>query len=156
MKKIFLIVLLLLIFSNNSLATDKPVVVNKPHLSSNTPYFKRYMQRLTKLVTANWRRNGVSSYGSYSLEIVIQFKIEKNGNANSIVLVNSSNNPGVDFLAIKTINEIQPFEPLPQEYAGKEITVQFTFRSYNPRSLSSHSNINIPSDAALFKELNPK
>lgn len=58
------------------------------------------------------------------------FKIGKDGKLLSAKILKSSGNKKAYNAALKALQNTQPFKPLPVQYKGKDINVQFTF-DYN-------------------------
>lgn len=88
--------------------------------------FGPYMRNLQKKIKTNWNppKNNESN------QIVLLFKIAKNGSLLSSSVLKTSDNPDVDKAAKEALLKSAPFEKLPDSYKGKSVDVQFTF-DYN-------------------------
>ena len=68
--------------------------------------------------------------GNESKRVVLLFKIAKDGRLLSCSVFKSSGLPGADKAAINAVQATAPFRPLPAEFKGQSIDIQFTF-DYN-------------------------
>jgi TonB family protein len=60
----------------------------------------------------------------------IQFAISRDGDVPKLVIANSSGFEAFDRAAVAGVSASNPFPPLPREFQGSEVRLQFTF-SYN-------------------------
>jgi TonB family protein len=62
-------------------------------------------------------------------EIVVVFTILKNGSVpqDSVKVVQTCKIPSLDDSAVRAILQAQPFGPLPTQYSGNSIEIEFTF-----------------------------
>jgi TonB family protein len=61
---------------------------------------------------------------------VIQFAINKDGNVPKLVIATPSGTEALDRAAVAGISASNPFPPLPVEYKGSQVRLQFVFK-YN-------------------------
>lgn len=85
--------------------------------------FGPYMKNLQKIIKANWHPVEESE----GKKVVVLFKINKNGALGKIKIYKSSGNEAFDKQASSVISHSSPFPPLPKEFVGNSIDVQFTF-----------------------------
>lgn len=104
-----------------SLPTQKLKVATEPVAD-----FKPYMKKLQKDIKKNWN----PPKGNSSKRVVVLFKIEKSGKLLETKIKKSSGDTDIDNAAIKAIYDTAPFEPLPKEFTGESIDIEFTF-DYN-------------------------
>lgn len=90
------------------------------------PDFGPYMKDLQKRIKAKWE----PPKGNESKRAIVLFKIAKNGELLKIRIFKTSGVFAVDNAALKAIKDTAPFKPLPKEFKGKSIDIQFTF-DYN-------------------------
>lgn len=101
--------------------------LNKPSSKKTAaPDFGPYMRELQKNIKANW----TPPKGNESKRVVLLFKIAKDGRLLSVKVFKSSGMFSADEAAIKAVNITAPFKPLPKEFKGKSVDIQFTF-DYN-------------------------
>jgi hypothetical protein len=92
--------------------------------------FGPYLARLLREVRMNWYAVMPESvYLGDKGKVVIVFAIQKNGSvpAGQPAIVSSSGKVHLDRPAVASIRASQPFQPLPQEFDGEQIVLQFTF-----------------------------
>lgn len=90
------------------------------------PDFGPYMRDLQRRIKFNWN----PPKGNESKRVVLLFKIAKNGQLLSCKVHKSSGLPAADQAALNAVKLTAPFRPLPAEYKGTSIDIQFTF-DYN-------------------------
>ena len=90
------------------------------------PDFGPYMRDLQRRIKLNWN----PPKGNESKRVVLLFKIAKNGQLLSCRVSRSSGLPAADQAALNAVKLTAPFRPLPAEYKGSNIDIQFTF-DYN-------------------------
>ena len=90
------------------------------------PDFGPYMRELQRRIKMNWN----PPKGNESKRVVLLFKIAKDGRLLSCSVFKSSGLPNADKAALDAVKLTAPFKPLPVEYKGSSIDIQFTF-DYN-------------------------
>lgn len=90
------------------------------------PDFGPYMRELQRRIKLNWS----PPKGNESKRVVLLFKIAKSGRMLSCRVLKSSGLPAADQAALRAVELTAPFRPLPAEFRGQSIDIQFTF-DYN-------------------------
>lgn len=90
------------------------------------PDFGPYMRELQRRIKMNWN----PPKGNESKRVVLLFKIAKDGRLLSCSVFKSSGLPSADSAAVNAVKLTAPFKPLPAEFKGQSIDIQFTF-DYN-------------------------
>lgn len=90
------------------------------------PDFGPYMRDLQDRIKRRWE----PPRGNESKRVVLLFKIAKDGRLLSVSMVKSSGLPAADKAAISAVENAAPFKPLPPEFRGSNVEIQFTF-DYN-------------------------
>jgi TonB family protein len=97
--------------------------------------FRPYLLQVLSAVRRNWyavipesARLGISRGRT-----TIQFAIVRNGAVSKLVIANSSGAQPLDRAAVAGISASNPFPPLPREYPGADIRLQFQFL-YNTKN----------------------
>lgn len=90
------------------------------------PDFGPYMRELQRKIKLNWH----PPKGNESRKVVLLFKIAKSGQLLSCRVYRSSGLPSADQAALNAVKLTAPFRPLPADYKGSNIDIQFTF-DYN-------------------------
>lgn len=90
------------------------------------PDFGPYMRELQRRIKMNWD----PPKGNESKRVVLLFKIAKDGRLLSCSVFKSSGLQNADAAALNAVKLAAPFRPLPPEFKGASIDIQFTF-DYN-------------------------
>lgn len=90
------------------------------------PDFGPYMRELQRRIKMNWD----PPKGNESKRVVLLFKIARDGRLLSCSVFKSSGLQNADKAALNAVHLAAPFRPLPPEYKGASIDIQFTF-DYN-------------------------
>ena len=98
------------------------------------PDFGPYMRELQRRIKMNWD----PPKGNESKRVVLLFKIAKDGRLLSCSVYKSSGLPSADKAAINAVQATAPFKPLPAEFKGAHIDIQFTF-DYNVFGASGYN-----------------
>lgn len=93
--------------------------------------FKPYLIRILAVVRQNWFAVIPQSARLGNRGITqLQFIIDRNGQVPKLVISDTSGSETLDKAAVAGVSASVPFPPLPQEFRGREIRVQFAFK-YN-------------------------
>ena len=87
------------------------------------PDFGPYMRELQRRIKLNWD----PPKGNESKTVILLFKIAKDGRLLSCRVHKSSGLPSSDQAALKAVELTAPFRPLPADFKGQSIDIQFTF-----------------------------
>ena len=109
--------------SNLELLSDPQGVDFRPYLMQVLAAVRRYWLAVQPESAKLGRRGRVS----------IQFAIAKNGSVPKLVIVNYSGTDALDRAAVSGISGANPFPPLPSEYKGERVVLQFNFAYNMPR-----------------------
>ena len=90
------------------------------------PNWGPYMKNLEQKIKRNWN----PPKGDSSKRVVITFTIGKDGRLLSSRITKSSGVPLADRAALSAIELTAPFAPLPPEFKGQSVPIEFTF-DYN-------------------------
>ena len=94
--------------------------------SIREPDFGPYMRELQRRIKMNWE----PPKGNESKRVVLLFKIARDGRLLSVRVFKSSGLPSSDKAALNAVELTAPFRPLPADFKGSSIDIQFTF-DYN-------------------------
>ncbi len=94
--------------------------------SIREPDFGPYMRELQRRIKMNWD----PPKGNESKRVVLLFKIARDGRLLSVKVFKSSGLPNADKAALNAVELTAPFRPLPADFKGSNIDIQFTF-DYN-------------------------
>lgn len=104
--------------------------------NAKMPDFGPYMRDIQRRVKMNWD----PPKGNQSKRVVLLFRIAKDGRLLSCSVSKSSGLPNVDKAALTAVHLAVPFRPLPSEFNGDFIDIQFTF-DYNVYGATKYPNM---------------
>jgi TonB family protein len=97
--------------------------------------FRPYLTQILATVRRNWMNvmpESVLRLGRRG-KVAIQFSIARDGHVPKLVIASSSGTDPLDRAAVAGISASNPFPPLPVEFKGDRIVVQFNFAYNMPR-----------------------
>ena len=93
--------------------------------------FKPYLTRILALVRQNWFAViPESAHMGNRGVVLLQFIVDRSGQVPKLVIATPSGSESLDRAAVAGISASVPFPPLPSEYKGQQIRLQFAFK-YN-------------------------
>ena len=97
------------------------------------PDFGPYMKELQRRIKMNWD----PPKGNESKRVVLLFSISKDGRLLNVKVAKTSGVQAADRAAINAVQLTAPFKPLPAEFRGQKVDIQFTF-DYNVFGANSY------------------
>lgn len=97
-----------------------------PNVKAEEPDFGPYMKDLQKTIKSNWN----PPKSNKSERVVLLFKVAKDGRLLALRVFKSSGVPAADKAALNAAKVTAPFKPLPEQFKGNSVDIQFTF-DYN-------------------------
>jgi periplasmic protein TonB len=89
--------------------------------------FAWYVDGLRRKVTENWMRYEIDPRISQAQRVYIGFDVMRDGHPANVQVEQSSGVPSLDQSAVRAIQRIDTFGPLPPDYAGNKVSVEFWF-----------------------------
>jgi len=89
--------------------------------------FPWYVEAVRNRISSNWLQSTVDSSVRYAPRAVLTFQILRNGSIANVELLRSSGNASVDNSARRAVLSSSPLAPLPGEYSGSFVNVEFWF-----------------------------
>jgi protein TonB len=89
--------------------------------------FSYYVQAVQRRVSENWLKYEVDSRITAANRVYLTFDIARDGSPSNVQIEQSSGVPSLDQSAVRAIQRIDTFGPLPPEYAGNKVSVEFWF-----------------------------
>jgi periplasmic protein TonB len=86
-----------------------------------------YVQGVQRKVSENWLKYEIDPNISNARRVYIYFEITRGGAPSNIRVEQSSGIPSLDQSAIRALQRIDTFGPLPNDYAGNRVSVEFWF-----------------------------
>jgi protein TonB len=86
-----------------------------------------YVRVVQQKVSQNWLKYEIDPSIRTANRVYVQFDINRNGQPTNVQLEQSSGVPSLDQSAIRALQRIDTFGPLPPDYSGSKVTVEFWF-----------------------------
>ena len=86
-----------------------------------------YVQTITRKVSENWLKYEVDPRIQSANRVYITFDIDRSGRPSHIQIEQSSNVPSLDTSAVRALQRIDTFGPLPPDYSGSHVSVEYWF-----------------------------
>ncbi|HVA01481.1 MAG TPA: energy transducer TonB [Terriglobia bacterium] len=86
-----------------------------------------YVQAVRSRVSTNWLLSTVSPNILTAPRVYVDFDIERNGTITNAKVTQSSGIPEVDRSALRAVLASSPLAPLPPDYSGNQVSVEFYF-----------------------------
>ena len=90
-----------------------------------------YVQIVTKILSQNWLKYEVDPHAMPNATVSIAFDITRSGEPTNVRILQSSGVPSLDTSAVRTLQRIDTFGPLPSDYRGSSVAAEYEFR-YTP------------------------
>jgi periplasmic protein TonB len=89
--------------------------------------FGWYVDGVRRKVADNWMKYEVDPRVDTARRVYIYFEIDRSGSPGNIRVEQSSGVPSLDQSAMRALQRIETFGPLPPEYSGRYVAVEFWF-----------------------------
>ena len=89
--------------------------------------FGWYVDAVRRKVSENWLRYEIDPRIDSAHRVYIYFEINRSGQPTGVRVEQSSGIPQLDQSALRALERIDTFGPLPPEYAGRYVAVEFWF-----------------------------
>ena len=89
--------------------------------------FAYYARVVQQKVSENWLKYEVDPTVSDGRRVYVSFDISRGGDPSNIQIEQSSGVPSLDISAVRALKRIDTFGPLPTDYAGSKVSVEFYF-----------------------------
>jgi protein TonB len=89
--------------------------------------FPWYVEAVRNRISSNWLQSTVDPSVHWAPRAVVTFDILGNGSVTNVQILRTSGNSSVDNSAVRAILGSNPLNPLPNEYRGPRVSVEFWF-----------------------------
>lgn len=89
--------------------------------------FSWYVQAVQRKVTENWLKYEVDPRITEAKRVYLTFDIARDGHPSNVEIEQSSGVPSLDQSAVRALQRIDNFGPLPPDYSGSKVSVEFWF-----------------------------
>lgn len=86
-----------------------------------------YVEAVQRKVTENWLKYEVDPRISEAKRVYLTFDIARDGHPSNVQVEQSSGVPSLDLSAKRALERIDTFGPLPANYSGSKVSVEFWF-----------------------------
>jgi len=86
-----------------------------------------YVHVIQQKVSENWLKYEVDNRITTAQRVYITFDISRDGHPSNVQVEQSSGVPSLDISAVRALQRIDTFGPLPQDYSGNKISVEYWF-----------------------------
>lgn len=86
-----------------------------------------YVRTVREKVSQNWLRYEIDPNISNARRVYITFDIDRSGRPGNVEIEQSSGVPSLDISAVRALQRIDTFGPLPGDYGGSKVSVEFWF-----------------------------
>jgi len=86
-----------------------------------------YVRVVQQKVSENWMKYEVDPRISEAQRVYVSFDVQRDGHPSNVQIEQSSGVPSLDQSAIRAIQRIDTFGPLPPDYSGNKVSVEFWF-----------------------------
>jgi protein TonB len=109
--------------------SNSPVSVTGGDFSSRFPW---YVDKITRMVSQNWYTQQIDSGTRIGSTASVTFTIGRDGRVSSIHITAPSNSPTLNTTAVQAVQRVETFGPLPDQYTGSNVSVEYTFTYDQP------------------------
>lgn len=89
--------------------------------------FAWYVKVVQQKVSQNWMKYEIDPSIREARRVYLTFDIRRDGSPGNVQIEQSSGIPSLDVSAMRAIQRIDTFGPLPPEYSGSSVSVEFWF-----------------------------
>jgi periplasmic protein TonB len=89
--------------------------------------FAYYVRGVNERVSENWLKYEVDPRIANANRVYVTFDIDRSGHPSHVEIEQSSGVPSLDVSAVRAVQRVDSFGPLPAEYAGNKVSVEFWF-----------------------------
>jgi len=86
-----------------------------------------YVQIIQRKVSENWLKYEIDPNITSAQRVYITFDIARDGHPYDVSIEQSSGVPSLDISAVRALQRIDTFGPLPSDYSGNKISVEYWF-----------------------------
>lgn len=115
--------------SNAPAHSNSPVSVTGGDFASRFPW---YVDKITRMVSQNWYTQEIDAGTRVGSQCSVTFTIGRDGRVSSIHISTPSNSPTLNTTAVQAVQRVESFGPLPDQYTGSNVSVEYTFTYDQP------------------------
>src|ERR1051326_3577582 len=86
-----------------------------------------YVDKVRRIISENWFKYEVGPNTANGARVYLTFQINRDGRPSNVQIEQSSRVPSLDYSAVNALRRIDTFGPLPPDYRGNSVMVEFYF-----------------------------
>lgn len=86
-----------------------------------------YVQIIQRKIQENWLKYEVDPRITTANRVYVSFEVARDGHPSNVQVEQSSGVPSLDISAVRAVQRIDTFGPLPADYSGSKISVEWWF-----------------------------
>jgi TonB family protein len=114
-------------FAMNSGASQGGMGFSGPGGGEFAGRFPSYVDAVRNRISSNWLQSTVDPTVRWAPRASFSFTVLRDGTVTNVQMLQSSGNRSVDNSALRAIQSSSPMSPLPSNYSGSSVTVEFWF-----------------------------
>jgi periplasmic protein TonB len=115
--------------TNAPARNNSPVSVSSGDFAARFPW---YVEKITRIVSQNWYTQQIDSSTRFGSQVAVTFTISRDGRVSSIHISQASPSPTLNTTAVQAVQRVESFGPLPDQYTGSNVSVEYTFTYDQP------------------------
>lgn len=115
--------------NNAKAANTNPVNVSNGQFAA---MFPAYVQMITRRVQEYWYTQEIASGTPYGSQAIVDFTIHRDGAVSDVRISQPSSSPTLNASAVRAVQRVGSFIPLPSQYTGSTVSVEYTFTYSTP------------------------
>src|SRR5579872_5497120 len=89
--------------------------------------FAYYVRGVQQRISENWLKYEVDPRITNAQRVYVTFDVARDGHPSNVRVEQSSGVPSLDVSAVRAVQRVDSFGPLPNEYSGNKVSVEFWF-----------------------------
>lgn len=110
--------------------SNSPVSISGGDFASKFPW---YVAQITRKVAENWYTQQIAPNTTVGSQAGVTFTIGRDGRPYNIHLTTPSPSPTLNMTAVQAVQRVESFGPLPDQYTGNNVSVEYTFTYDQPK-----------------------
>ena len=101
--------------------------INSPGGGDFGTRYAWYVDKVRRIISENWFKYEVGPNSANGARVYLTFQINRDGRPTNVQIEQSSRVPSLDYSAVNALRRIDSFGPLPPDYRGSNVMVEFYF-----------------------------
>jgi periplasmic protein TonB len=101
--------------------------INAPGGGDFGTRYSWYVDKVRRIISENWFKYEVGPNAASGARVYLTFQITRDGRPTNVQIEQSSRIPSLDYSAVNALRRIDSFGPLPPDYRGSSVAVEFYF-----------------------------